>query len=62
MRRTLVHAIAECYECDFREEDYNTAIEKGRAHANKTRHEVRLAAGYCWVINEAKKRREKKGR
>jgi len=37
-RPYLVHAIAYCRDCDYKEEYYKIAIRKGGEHACKTSH------------------------
>lgn len=45
-RGGLIHAIAECTECVWRDEDYKTAQAKARRHARTTGHRVRADLGY----------------
>jgi hypothetical protein len=51
-KKTLIHAIADCSECDFHAEDYLMASEKARDHARNTGHRVTLEQGYATTFNE----------
>ena len=51
VRKWLTHAIAICFDCGWREEDYNTAQKKARKHAKKTGHMVSLETAYGQVYN-----------
>ena len=44
----LVHCIAECMVCGKTFQDYNTARDKARAHAQRTGHRVTGEAGYVF--------------
>ena len=46
-RKWLVHAIANCQECDWEELDYKTAQKLARKHHLKTGHEVHIETGYA---------------
>lgn len=50
-RQWLVHAIADCLDCDWEETDYRIAVQKGRQHAKKTGHEVNIETGYNQILN-----------
>lgn len=50
-----VHVIAECRNCDKFWDDYSTAIQKARAHADSTNHTVRVERGQTWTYNPNKK-------
>lgn len=54
-RPTKVHALANCRDCKWSEEDYETAVRKGREHANKTGHTVDIETGYVWTLNDNSK-------
>jgi len=45
-KKGLVHAIFQCGDCDWREEDYLTAQQKARKHHEKTGHHVCGDVGY----------------
>ena len=45
----LVHAIAQCADCDFEETDYHSAQKLGRDHHIKTGHQVTIETGYCQI-------------
>ena len=51
-RPVKVHALANCRDCKWSEEDYTTAVARGRYHANKTGHTVDIETGYVWILNE----------
>jgi hypothetical protein len=51
-RPWLVHAVADCRDCDFSEHDYKIAVQKGRQHAKKTGHCVIVETGYCQIYND----------
>jgi hypothetical protein len=48
----LIHCIAICSDCEWREEDFKKAVQKGREHNEKTGHEVVIEMGttftYYW--------------
>ena len=43
---SLVHGLADCQTCGWNEGDYKIAARKGREHANKTGHTVRIELGF----------------
>lgn len=43
----LVHGIMYCQKCDWKEEDYLTALKKARKHVEKTGHKVTGDLGYA---------------
>ena len=47
----LVHAIAHCQDCDWKEEDFNEAQKEGRKHHLKTGHEVVIETGLTGTYN-----------
>ena len=47
----LIHAIAQCQDCDWSEEDYKVAQKRAREHAKKTGHTVDLETGYWQQYN-----------
>lgn len=51
VRRCLIHAIAQCQDCDWDEEDYKVAQKKAREHAIKTGHTVDVETGYWHQYN-----------
>lgn len=51
VKKCLIHAIAECLDCDWREEDYLTAQKEARKHAIRTGHTVNIETGYNQVYN-----------
>jgi len=46
MKPQLIHAIGDCTVCGKHWENYITARNLARAHANKTGHKVILDLGY----------------
>lgn len=59
MKKSLLHCIANCRNCNWSEEDYNTAKEEGRKHALKHNHIVDVEEGY-WPLYEGKKEKTKR--
>lgn len=57
-RKWIVHAIADCKECDYEDTDFRTAQRTARNHALKTGHEVHIETGYAQYYNEARKDNE----
>ena len=51
----LIHAIAECKDCDWRCEDYLNAQRLTREHAAKTGHTVAIDLGYAAEYSNAEK-------
>lgn len=51
----LVHAIAQCSDCDWEEMSYRIAVKQGREHARKTGHEVIVETGYAQIYNSKDK-------
>lgn len=51
IKKLLTHAIATCHDCDWSEEDYNTAQREGRNHALRTGHEVNIQTTYTQIYN-----------
>jgi hypothetical protein len=52
MAGRLVHAIAECRECEWSTQDYRVATRQARQHHRKTGHQVSVETGYCYIIGE----------
>lgn len=52
-RKWLTHAMAECKDCDWYDEDWRTAQKTGRYHAIKTGHRVHIEIAYAQYYNEA---------
>jgi len=50
-RPWLVHAIAHCSDCLWKNEDYHTARRSAYAHARQTGHEVVVETGYAQYYN-----------
>lgn len=48
-KKIVIHAVADCADCDFVEDDYNTAITKGRNHAIRTGHTVQMETSRSWA-------------
>lgn len=42
----MIHAVANCNDCQWQDYSYHTAQRKGREHAKKTGHEVTIEVGY----------------
>jgi len=51
-RPSLVHAVADCQDCDFEDGWYITAVKSARDHAKKTGHKVVVETGYSKTYNE----------
>jgi len=47
VNKWLVHAIAQCADCNFEVSDYQLAQTMGRSHHIKTGHTVTVETGYC---------------
>ena len=47
-RYGVVHQIAFCKECDWREEDYRIAQKEARKHTEKTGHSVAVETGIAY--------------
>lgn len=41
----VTHAIAQCQDCCWRNEDYRTALRKGREHSKRKNHTVNVEVG-----------------
>jgi hypothetical protein len=67
MRRDIVktggvcHAIAACDDCDWKEEDYQTAQRKAREHVRRAGHRVAVEVGYCYRLNPRAAREAREG-
>lgn len=48
----IIHAIADCSDCDFVCEDRYNASRKAREHAKKTGHQVFVEIGHMKIYNE----------
>lgn len=53
-RPWLIHAIANCTDCNWQEDDYHIAVRKGRDHAKRTGHKVSVETGYAQIYNDRK--------
>lgn len=51
-RQGIIHRIAHCQDCDWREEDRNTAMREARKHANKTGHKIDIETGVWGTFNQ----------
>jgi len=51
-RPWLVHAIVNCVNCTWEEDNYTTAVEEARKHAQKTGHTVLVETGYAQIYND----------
>jgi hypothetical protein len=62
MKRTggRVHAVAQCQTCAWFSEDYATAWQIGRLHAERYKHRVTVDVGlvYTYDCRATKKRRK----
>ena len=45
-KKWLVHAVAYCRGCDWRDESYQTSQRAAARHHKKTGHEVHIETGY----------------
>jgi hypothetical protein len=47
-RPWLVHAVAVCYQCGWRYEDYlGDFVSEAKKHTKETGHETGVETGYC---------------
>ncbi len=53
--KRLVHAIAQCADCVFKETDNHSAQKLGRDHHIKTGHQVTIETGYCQICERRTK-------
>jgi len=58
VKKWLVHAIADCGDCDFYESDYQLAQTKARKHHMKTGHKITVETGYCQIYERKVKEDE----
>lgn len=56
MKKKVIHAIAECGECNFKDENYLTAQKNGYKHYKNTGHDLVVEIGY--TINYRNKKPE----
>ena len=42
---TITHRIAQCQDCEWRNEDFEIAKTKARQHSEKTGHRVNVETG-----------------
>jgi len=54
-RPHLVHAFAECRDCEWRNGDRHEAVRKASEHHRKTGHEVIVETGYAKTIERREK-------
>jgi hypothetical protein len=52
-RKWLVHFIAECEECDWHTEGYESGQRQAAEHARKTGHRISGEEGYAIRYNES---------
>lgn len=45
------HVLAECRNCPWSEQDYKTAQQKARRHAESTGHAVAVERAQSWTYN-----------
>lgn len=45
------HVLAECRNCPWANDDYNTAEETARRHAESTGHTVAVERAQSWTYN-----------
>ena len=50
-RKALVHAIANCLNCDWEAQDYRTTQKQARRHVQTTGHAVSMDLGYAVTIS-----------
>ena len=55
MKKGLIHAIANCSDCEWRCENYLSAQVKARRHNRETGHKVMVELGYRTVYERKKK-------
>lgn len=53
-RKSLVHFVAECKDCEWNSSDYHTGQKKASEHARKTGHLVHAELGYFTVYGVVK--------
>lgn len=46
----LVHCVAQCKDCDWKEESYRIAARYAANHARKTGHTVNVDQGYVYTV------------
>lgn len=46
------HVLAECRDCSWADDDYNTAAKSSRRHAAATGHTVAVERTQSWTYNE----------
>jgi len=51
-RPWLVHAVAYCQECEWRNESYREARERAYSHAKRTGHYIVVETSYVQHYNE----------
>lgn len=51
IRKYLIDAMANCYDCDWKDEYYITAQHNARRHAVKTGHTVHIETVYTQTYN-----------
>ena len=54
IKKRLISALARCQDCDWEDEDYNTAQKEARRHAMQTGHMVVIETVYSQVYNQEK--------
>lgn len=50
-RQGMIHRIAHCNNCDWKEENMNTAMKKAKEHAEKTNHRISIETGIWGTFN-----------
>jgi len=50
-RKAVVHAIANCLDCEWEAQDYLTAQRSARQHVQQTGHKVSMDLGYAVTIS-----------
>ncbi len=52
---TITHTVAQCQDCEWRNEDYLTAKTKARIHSKKMMHRVVVETGNVVYYNNGDK-------
>ena len=50
----VTHILANCQDCEWEEDDYNTAYSKGVYHSKKTGHEVHIETAHLLRIKNGR--------
>lgn len=48
--RRIVHCIADCQNCEWRDEDYERAARRAAVHGRKTGHKVHVEQAVSYLV------------